>query len=149
MSVKLAMVALMLVAGLCEGLGEDRYYVQVIKATNEPEPPTKGAKAVGANLGEKLSPLRWKHYWEVERRDATAPAGKAMKVELNGDRTVELAPINAEKVEVRLYRGKQLARKSCHKPNGHLMAIFGGDEGERAWFVVVRREEPQYEVAKQ
>jgi hypothetical protein len=148
MFVKLALIALLMIGGLIRGLADDKYYVQLIKATNESDPPGKGAKAVGSRLGEKLSPLRWKHYWEIERRDTTVASGKPKKVELSGERSVEVVPADQGKVEVRLYRGKQLARKSCHKVNDRLMAIFGGDEGERAWFVVVRREEPQYEVAK-
>ena len=146
---KLVLVAVMLLCGTSGTWADDKYYVQVIKATNESDPPRKGAKLIGAKLGEQLSPLRWKHYWEIERRDATVPAGKSKKVQLSRERTVEVMPAANGKVEVRLYRGKNLARKSCHKVNDRMMAIFGGDEGRRAWFIVVRRQEPQYEVAKQ
>jgi hypothetical protein len=146
--VKLVLIALMLFAVLSKGWADDNYYIQLIKATNESEPPQKGAKAVGSKVGEKLSPLRWKHYWETERRDITIKDQKPAKIQLTGDRSVEVVPAADGKIEVRLYRGKQLARKSCHKSHDRMMAIFGGDEGEKAWFVVVRREEPQYEVAK-
>ena len=146
---KLALIALLLLCGMWNGWADDRYYIQLIKATNEADPPNKGAKPIGTKLGEQLSPLRWKHYWEIQRRDATVPSGKSKKVELAGERAIEVVPAANGKVEVRLYRGKNLARKSCHKAHDRMMAIFGGDEGERAWFVVVRREEPQYEVAKQ
>jgi hypothetical protein len=145
--VKLALVALLLLCGIC--WADDKYYVQLIKATNDSDPPKKGAKPVGSKLGHKLSPLRWKHYWEVERRETTVTSGKSSKVGLSEERAVEVVPAAEGKIEVRLYRGKQLARKSCHKVNDRLMVIFGGDEGEKAWFVVVRREEPLYEVAKQ
>jgi hypothetical protein len=138
-----------MICGVCHGAADDKYFVQVIKATNHSDPPSKGAKPIGAKVGEQLSPLRWKHYWEVERRDATVPPGKGKKIELGSERAVEVLPAANGKIEVRLYRGKELARKSCHKANDRMMAIFGGDEGDRAWFVVVRREEPQYEVAKQ
>ena len=146
---RVLLTLLLLVAGIWNGWADDRYYVQLIKATNEADPPNKGAKPIGAKLGEQLSPLRWKYYWEIERRDATVPSDKAKKIPLTGERTVEVLPAANGKVEVRLYRGKEIARKSCHKAHDRMMAIFGGDEGERAWFVVVRREEPQYEVAKQ
>jgi hypothetical protein len=146
--VKRVLVALLLICGVWKGWADDKYYVQLIKATNEPKPPAKGAKQIGNNLGERLSPLRWKYYWEVQRRETSlAPTG-AKKVQLNGDRAVEIAPLENGRVEVRLYRGKDLARKSCHRVHDRMMAIFGGDEGEVAWFVVVRREEPQYEVAR-
>jgi hypothetical protein len=147
--VKLVLIALLVLCATWRGLADDKYYVQVIKATNEKGPPKKGAKPIGAKLGEQLSPLRWKHYWEIERRDASVPSGKSKKVALSRERTVEVMPAANGKVEVRLYRGKNLARKSCHKVNDRMIAIFGGDEGERAWFIVVRRQEPQYEVAKQ
>jgi len=146
--VKLALIALLLLCGMIHGLADDKYYVQLIQATNDPDPPTKTAKAIGSKLGDKLSPLRWKHYWEIERRDTVLVTGKSKKVTLSGERAVEVAPSGEGKIEVRLYRGKELARKSCHKADARMMAIFGGDEGEKAWFVVVRREEPQYHVAK-
>ena len=148
-SVKLGLAVMILVCAVCQGWTDEKYYVQLIKATNRPEPPAKGAKAVGAKIGEQLSPLRWKYYWEIERRDAVVPTGKPKKIGLSGERAVEVVPAESGKVEVRLYRGKEVARKSCHKAHERMMAIFGGDEGEQAWFVVVRREEPQYEVAKQ
>jgi len=149
MPVKLGLVALIVVCGALTGWADDRYYVQVIKATNEPQPPVKGAKAVGSHLGDRLSPLRWKYYWEVQRRETTLPEAKSARVQLNGDRAIEIAALEKGKVEVRLYRGKELARKSCHKVHDRMMAIFGGDEEQnKAWFVVVRREEPQYEMAK-
>lgn len=146
---KIRLAILLTVCGICSSWADDKYYVQVIKATNREDPPAKGAKPVGAKVGEQLSPLRWKYYWEVERRDATVQPGKGKKIALGGDRAVEVLPAANGKVEVRLYRGKEIARKSCHKAHERMMAIFGGDEGERAWFVVVRREEPNYEVAKQ
>ena len=145
---KLALIALMLICGAWKGWADDKYYVQLIKATNEPKAPAKGAKQIGANLGERLSPLRWKYYWEVQRRETILSDAKSQKVQLNGDRAIEIAPLGDGKVEVRLYLGKDLARKSYHRVHDHMMAIFGGDEGEKAWFVVVRREEPQYEIAK-
>jgi hypothetical protein len=146
--VKRAMIAVILVCGLCSGLADDKYYVQLIKATNDPQSPEKSAKAVGSKIGDKLSPLRWKYYWETERRDITIKDQKPRKVDFSGERAVEVAPKDDGKVEVRLYRGKQLSRKSCHKAHDRMMAIFGGDEGEKAWFIVVRREEPQYQIAK-
>ena len=146
---KLALIAVLLLCGSWAVSADDKYYVQLIKATNESAPPRKGAKPIGAKLGEQLSPLRWKHYWEIERREATVRPGESKKVELSRERSIEVVPGTNGKVEVRLYRGKNLARKSCHKVNDRMMAIFGGDEGERAWFVVVRRQEPQYEIAKQ
>ena len=145
---KLALVALMVICGAWKGWADDKYYVQLIKATNEPKAPAKGAKQIGTNLGERLSPLRWKYYWEVQRRETILADAKSQKVQLIGDRAVELAPLAEGKIEVRLYRGKDIARKSSHRVHDRMMAIFGGDEGEKAWFVVVRREEPQYEIAK-
>ena len=142
------MVALLLICGASKGWTEEKYYVQLIKATNEPKPPAKGAKQIGTNLGERLSALRWKYYWEVQRREATVIDTKSQKVQLDGERAVELAPKADGKIEVRLYRDGAVARKSSHRVHDHMMAIFGGDERENAWFVVVRREEPQYQMAK-
>ena len=89
---KLALIALMLICGAWKGWADDKYYVQLIKATNEPKAPAKGAKQIGANLGERLSPLRWKYYWEVQRRETILSDAKSQKVQLNGDRAIEIAP---------------------------------------------------------
>lgn len=150
---KRALAVLLLLLGVwgSSAAAGDKFYIQSIKATNEADPPSKSARAIGARLGEKLSPVfRWKHYWELERREITVAEGELKKLKLSSGRTVELGPIVDGKLQVRLYRGKELVRKTCHRVHDKMMAILGGDdEKHSAWFVVIRREEPQYEIAQQ
>ena len=96
--VKLALVALMVICGAWKGWADDKYYVQLIKATNEPKAPAKGAKQIGTNLGERLSPLRWKYYWEVQRRETILADAKSQKVQLIGDRAVDLVGLHFDEV---------------------------------------------------
>ena len=149
---KRALSIMLLAVGVCSAAAGDKYYVQLIKATNNGEPPKKGAKAIGPNLGDKLSPVFcWKYYWETERHETVIDNEELKRLQLSANRSVELAPKPNGKIEVRLYRGKEFTRKSCHRVHDQMMAILGfdDDKGKEAWFVVVRREEPQYEVAKQ
>ena len=149
-----ALAVMLLIAGIWESsaAASDKFYIQSIKATNVSDPPAKGAKPIGPKLSDKLSPVfRWKHYWELERQEVSVREGELKKLKLPAGLWVELGPIDKDRIEIRLYRGKDLVRKSCHRVHDKMMAILGGDEKEKdgAWFVVVRREEPQYEIARQ
>lgn len=142
---------LLLFVGVGEGaaVSNETYYIQLIKATNTTNPPSSAAKVIGSNLGKRLSHVfRWKCYWEIRRVELTLDNGKANKVQLTRKRAVALAPMPDGKIQIRLFRGKAIVRKSCHRVHDRMMAIFGGDEGKGAWFVVVRREEPRYDIAR-
>lgn len=148
---KRALAVMLLLVGLWEGSAAagEKLYIQSVIANNDSESPAKGARPIGPRLAEKLSPVfRWKYYWELELREIAIPK-ELQKLKLPSGLWVEVGPIVKGEIEIRLYRGKDLVRKVRYRIQEDEMIIIGGDGEKRsAWFVVVRREKPQYEIAR-
>lgn len=122
------------------------YYVQAIRGTDSDQPPTPEAKAIGPKLSGKLAPVfRWKSYWEVKRQNVVLTKGKTERVTLPGGLEVEVARVNEDKREVRLYRDGKLTRKLTQPANKTMTIIGGMAEPDNSWFVVVRRDKPGIE----
>jgi hypothetical protein len=117
-------------------------YVQFILGTDKPWPQS-ACHEIGPRLSKKLSPVfRWKHFWEVDRKKLLIQPKKTTRVELAGDRKIEIAFTHGDEVEVRLYRRSGLITKTRHTIGGP-MSILGGEEDTRdSFFIVVRGDEP-------
>lgn len=142
-------VALMAVA-LCTqsfGAGTNKtVYIQFIRGTDRG--CTGGTcREVGPKLAKKLSPVfRWKHYWEIDRKKLVINLKKPTKIELPGDRKLELRLTGTDDVEALLYRRTGLVTKGAHHSLNTRMFILGGEEDSReSFFVVVRSDEPSTE----
>jgi len=98
-------------------------YLQVILGTDR-TCPQKTCREIGPKLSKKLSPVfRWKHFWEVDRRKLVLQPKKTTRVELAGDRKVEIVFARSDEVEVRLYRRNE-------------------EDTRDSFFIVVRPDEP-------
>ena len=119
-------------------------YVQFIWATDQERPSGTNYREVGPKLTRKLSPLRWKHYWEVEQKQIGVRSQHATRVNLPRQRKVEIELLKTGDVDVRLYRRTGLVTKTRQTINGK-MAILGGEEENKDYFfLVVRSDEPQH-----
>jgi hypothetical protein len=130
------------------------YYVQLVLGTNQDKPPDAKYKAVGPTLSKQLSGVfQWKSYWEANRKDVGVKSGKASRVRLSKDCEVEIEFITSSTSattttnrEIRLFRKGTLVCKSKREIGSKKMSILGGDATDgSSWFVVVRRDEPQYQ----
>ncbi len=144
----LALLGLAAVAvSSCTGAESEavRYYVQLIRGTDDPKPPDKDSKPVGPRLSKCLSTVfRWKSYWEINRRVTTLQPGKTSKLHLNDGRDLELEFASAEQVEIRLLRNGSVARKTRRPVFSKGLEIMGGTQGDdNSWFIVVRQDVPQ------
>lgn len=120
------------------------FYVQFIWATDQPRPNGKQYREVGPKLTRKLSPLRWKHYWEVEQKQISVRSQHTTRVNLPRQRKVEIELLKTGDVDVRLYRRTGLVTKTRQTINGK-MAILGGEEDNKdSFFLVVRSDEPKH-----
>jgi hypothetical protein len=124
--------------------------VQFIRGTLTKDPPDAKAKPIGLKLEKKLAPvLKWKYYWEIYRQDLIFDQPLGIKhISLPLGRSVEVEIAGPNRIDVRLFKDKQLVRSSRHRSHDKMTAILGGEDGNDAWFVVVRRETPQYQLAK-
>lgn len=119
-------------------------YVQFIRGTDQ---ACTGAncREIGPKLSRKLSPVfRWKHFWEVDRKKLSV-SKKITKMELPGDRKLEIQFTKADEIEVRLYRRTGLVTRTRHPTNNPLCVLGGEEENHESFFVVVRQDEPNAE----
>src|SRR5438874_644549 len=70
------------------------YYVQLIRGTDQQHRPEATWKPIGPNLSNRLSPFRWKNYWEVNRQVAAVEKGKVSRCRLSAEREVEIELVN-------------------------------------------------------
>jgi hypothetical protein len=120
----------------------DKTYVQVIWGTDQSRPAGTNYREIGPKLSAKLSPFRWKHYWETERKTVKLEASKVTKVLLANHRALELERLKNGDIEVRLFRKSGLVSKTRYTSSS-CMAILGGEkESKDSFFVVVRSDEP-------
>jgi len=134
-----------LAAGLMIGHGAEPgkpVYVQFIWGTDR-DCPTKNCREIGPRLSHKLSPVfRWKHFWELDRKKLVLTPQKLTRVELQGDRKLEVLLVKPGELEVRLYRRSGLITKTRHTYTGQMFILGGEEDTRESFFVVVRPDDP-------
>ena len=128
-------------------------HVQLVLGTNQEKASEAKYRAIGPKLSGQLSSVfQWKNYWEVNHQMVMVQNGKADRVRLSKDCEVEIKVIPATAAatnavrEIRLFRKGALICKSKREIGSMKMSILGGDSKDgNSWFVVVRRDEPQYQ----
>jgi hypothetical protein len=119
------------------------FHAQLIRGTDQVQPPERTWRPVGPKLSQKLCPkFRWKFYWEVNRQTLSVPSGKATRIRLSPEREIEIDLSAGSESEIRLYtRGRQV-RKSRQSLQANMTIMGGGWEEKDCWFIVVRRDKP-------
>ena len=120
-----------------------RYYIQLIRAADSSQPPQADSRPVDATLATTFhGALRWKHYWELCRREADVPLGGTVNLRLPNQRAVEIDLTRpGKRTTVAFQNGKPVARTVV--PMGEGFTIIGGNRADTtAWYIVVRRDTP-------
>lgn len=120
-----------------------KFYVQLVRGSNDVTPPGKEAKEVGEKIRKQLQPVfRWKHYWELQRTSFSVVDGKTGRTELEGGYRLEMDLSQSDKRTVRLFRAKKLVRTAvCPRDKEFCIQGLERDDGS-VWFVVVRSDPP-------
>ena len=116
--------------------------VQLLWGTNDDRSPDPKHKPVEADVREKLKelPLKWSHYFEVNRSDFELPPSAAIRVPLSEKCEVEVRSMGGSKVEVVLYgKGKETLRRTQALPKGEMLLLGGNAPNATAWLVVLKR----------
>lgn len=117
-------------------------YVQFILGSDKPCPQAS-CREVGTKLSKKLSPVfRWKHFWELDRKKLAIQPKKTTRVELAGDRKMEIAFSQTDQLEVTLHRRSGLTTKTRHTLGGKMSILGGEEDSQNSFFIVVRGDEP-------
>ena len=119
------------------------YYYQLICGSDRNLATNAQAKPIGPKLRNQLeAKFRWKHYAELSRGQCTLATNKTTTITLPDKREMELQLINPKTLEARLFRGKEMVRKTRENANAESL-IMGGDQGkDESWFIVIRRDKP-------
>lgn len=120
-------------------------YVQFILGTDK-SCPQSSCREIGNKLSKQLSPVfRWKHFWELDRKKLAIQPKKTTRVELAGDRKVEIAFSQSNQIEVTLLRRSGLTTKTHHTLGGKMSILGGEEDAHNSFFIVVRGDEPSNE----
>lgn len=117
---------------------------QLIWATDSEKPDDAKCKDLDADLQKRLSRVfKWKHYYEMRRKQVVVRRGKTTRVEMSGKCVLKFALPDPETVEVRLI-GEGRLTKTTRQPvmalkNGEIFVLAGEtkDDVNDAWFVVI------------
>ena len=124
--------------------GDSKFEAQLIWGTNDAKSPDPKHKPVETEVQKKLSdlPLKWKNYFEVNRRTLEVPQGGTSKAVLSEKCTVEVKELDGKKVEVSLVgKGEPVLKRTQPLPKGEILVLGGNAPNATAWLVTLKRTE--------
>ena len=113
----------------------------LVWATNEETSPDPKHKPLDPVLANALgSDFKWKHYFEVRRKDTTIANGNTNKFVMSEKCTVEVKKLANERISAFLFGdGKPGVEGKFSFPPGRKVALAGPlDDHNSAWFVVLQ-----------
>jgi hypothetical protein len=118
------------------------YYFQLICGSDKELPAKTGAKPVGPKLRSQFeTKFRWKNWAELSHGECMLAENETRTIKLPEKREMQLE-LSGKTLEVRLYRGGQLVRRTRGNAETESV-IMGGDQGrDEAWFIVIRHDKP-------
>lgn len=111
---------------------------------NESTSPDPAHKPVDAETKKKLKdlPLKWTHYYEVNRKTFVVPVSSSKKETLSDKCVVEIRNLGRTRVEVSLFgKGEQVVKRAQDLPKGETLVLGGNAPNATAWLVFVKRVE--------
>jgi len=132
--------------GMAAAVGGERpsvYYVQLIRCSDQDQPPEPGSRRVGPKLAEHFQCVfRCRSYWEISQAKVEVPARKSVRVRLQNGRDVEIDLSQPGKRKVSTFHKGRLLDRTVEAA-GENMTLIGGDRDQTShWFIVVRRDKP-------
>jgi hypothetical protein len=113
--------------------------IHLIWGTDGDKPDNPNLKDVEPGIRKYLQKFKWKNYWEVSRHAAAIAPSKSKRVVVSKHCEVEIAHLEKQLFEVKLYGEKKLVahRRMESLASGRSLVIAGDDKNESAWFVVI------------
>lgn len=119
-----------------------KYEAQLVWGTNDSKSPDPDQKPVTAEVEKRLKalPLKWQHYYEVQRKQFDMGADGKQRVRLSGDCSIVVKRLEGDQVEVTLLgKGEVVGRIKQKLPEGETLVLGGNAANFTGWFVVVRQ----------
>lgn len=119
---------------------------QLIWGTNDEKSPNPKHKPVEPEVRKRLVedlPLKWKNYFEVNRKAFTVPEKGSKKVEMSDKCAIEVKELDGGKVEVSLFgkAGELVYKRTQALSKGDILALGGNAPDKTAWLVTIKRVE--------
>ncbi len=116
---------------------------QLLWGTDDTKPPAgKNYTPVAADLNKKLKdlPLKWTHYFEVNRKSFAVSVGQTRKEPISEKCEIEVKNLDNTTVEVTLFgKGKEVMKRKQALPKGDILVLGGNAPNATAWLVVLRQ----------
>jgi hypothetical protein len=124
---------------------EMKFQAFLLWGTDDAKPPEGNAyKPVVPEVLRKLKelPLKWAHWFEVNRKDFAVPQGVAKEVTMSDRCQLNVTGISGTEVEVLLIgKGKEVVKRKQSLPKGEMLVLGGNAPNSTAWLVVLKRTE--------
>ena len=141
----LSVVALLLCClGVQAGAAAMKLEAQLLWGTDDAKSPNPKHRPVDPALSEKLKniPLRWKNYFEVNRKLFEVPQRETRSVALSEACDVEVKNVDGSNIQVTHFgKGRKVGTRTQSMAKGELFILGGEAPGATAWLVVLKRVE--------
>jgi len=121
---------------------EFKFETQLIWATNDEKSPNPKHKEAGPEIRKKLQelPLKWKSYFEVNRKQFSVSKGIVTKVAMSEKCGVDVKDSDGKNVEVTLIsKGERVWTRKQPLPKGEILILSGNAPDKTAWLITLKR----------
>ena len=105
-------------------------------------PEGKAYKPVDPEVSQKLKdlPLKWAHWFEVNRVDFAVPPGATKEVPVSEKCKLIVKRLAGSELEVSLLgKGKEVVKRKQSLPKREMLVLGGNAPNSTAWLVVLKR----------
>jgi hypothetical protein len=122
---------------------DTKFQVFLLWGTDDTKPPEgKTYKPVNPEISQKLKdlPLKWAHWFEVNRVDFVVPQDATKDVPISEKCQVSVKKLAGAEVEVSLAgKGKEVVKRKQSLPKGEMLVLGGNAPNSTAWLVLLKR----------
>jgi hypothetical protein len=114
----------------------------LVWATNDEKSPDPKHKAVDGEIKKRLSelPLKWSHYFEVNRRAFEVAPSASKREGLSKECDLEIKNLGRSNLEITHFgRGQQIWKGTQALPKGETLVLGGNAPNATAWLIVLKR----------
>ena len=136
----MALVTVLLSAPSAVRAAERHLEARLVWATDDSKSPNPSHKPLEGELAKKLKlmPLKYKYYFEVNRKPFDINDKEYVKVEMSQQCYIEVKDKGETRVAVKLYgENKPSKRVDSALPKGETVAIAGDAKNGTAWLVLI------------
>ena len=138
-------LALTVLAGAPAAAAEMKLHALLLWGTDDSKPPEgKDYKPIDQALKNKLKdlPLKWKNYFEVNRKSMVVKSGEGKKESMSDKCEIDFKNLDNNLVEVSLFgKGKEVMKRKQALPAGEVLVLGGNAPNSTAWLVLLKRAE--------